>query len=65
MTILGRDYLAAADSLLPRRGAAQAIIDGAAEAGVGNRHHRDGAAAGPVEPPQHGEEIGGGLHEIA
>ncbi len=47
------------------RGAAQAVVDGAAEAGVGNRHHGDGAAAGPVEPAQHGEEVRGGFYEIA
>ena len=46
-------------------GAAQAVVDRKAEPMLGDRHDRDGGEIRPVERAQRGEEIGGGLAQIA
>src|SRR5690606_37073053 len=48
----------------PFGGAAEAVVDRLAEAVRRDRHHRDGRG-GPVEGAERGEEIGGGLGQVA
>ena len=50
---------------LSRRCAAQAIIDGTAKPGFGNRHDGDGLVLGAVERAQHGEQMSRRLDEVA
>src|SRR3954464_11915231 len=47
------------------RGAAQAVVDGDAQTLFGNGHDGDGRVLRPVERPQHGEQVGRGLEQIA
>ena len=50
-------------------GPAEAVVDGEAEAGGGDRGDGDAGGAGPgrevVDVVKHGEQVGGGLGEIA
>ena len=46
-------------------GAREPVVDRLAEARVRHRHHRDGGRACGIERAQMGEQVGGGLDEIA
>src|SRR5690242_13577127 len=48
-----------------RRGAAEAVVDGEAEAVRRDRHDGDAGEFGPVEVAQRREEVGGRLGEVA
>jgi hypothetical protein len=48
-----------------RGGAAQAVVDGGAEAGVGDRRDGDGGAVAPLGLVQQVEQIGGRFDEVA
>src|SRR5687767_7765103 len=54
-----------APSLPRRRRAVQAVVDRLAETGARHRHDGDGRGAAGVEHAQVGEQIGGGLDQIA
>src|SRR5689334_19356787 len=47
------------------RGATQAVIDGDAQTLFGNGHDGDGRMLRPVEGTQHGEQVRGGLKQVA
>src|SRR5688500_5028180 len=47
------------------RGAAQSVVDGGAQALLGNGHDGDGRVLRPVERSQHGEQVGRGLEQVA
>ena len=54
-----------AHSLPRRRRAVQAVVDRFAETGARHRHDGDGRGTVGVEHAQVGEQIGGGLNQIA
>ena len=54
-----------AEARARRGGAAQPVVDRAAEPLFGDRHHRDAGKLRPVEPAQHREQVGRRLGEVA
>src|SRR5215472_14651448 len=52
-------------NLVSRRRAAEAVVDGGAQALLGNGRHRDGGELWAIGGAELGEEIGGGLDEVA
>src|SRR5688500_7594968 len=52
-------------SLPGGRSALQAVADRLAQAGGGDRHHRDPHRTAGVQLAQHGEQVAGGLGEVA